>query len=127
MASTFATILANIAQANSILNSGYAEGGYTGDGGKYEPAGIVHRGEYVASQKVMANPQASQHVNALESIRLKGYADGGFVTRQATADVNNSLIVANALRNMPVPVVSVQEITKTQRRIATKQRVSTLR
>lgn len=26
---------------------GFAEGGYTGDGGKYQPAGIVHKGEYV--------------------------------------------------------------------------------
>jgi hypothetical protein len=25
----------------------YASGGYTGPGGKYEPAGIVHKGEYV--------------------------------------------------------------------------------
>ena len=30
---------------------GYASGGYTGDGGKYEPAGIVHRGEYVVNSE----------------------------------------------------------------------------
>ena len=30
---------------------GYAVGGYTGDGGKYEPAGIVHRGEYVVNSE----------------------------------------------------------------------------
>lgn len=29
---------------------GFADGGYTGPGGKYEPAGIVHRGEYVFDQ-----------------------------------------------------------------------------
>src|SRR5690606_28386395 len=28
----------------------YASGGYTGDGGRYEPAGIVHRGEGVLNQ-----------------------------------------------------------------------------
>src|SRR5690606_32309375 len=28
-------------------SGGWATGGYTGAGGKYEPAGIVHRGEYV--------------------------------------------------------------------------------
>lgn len=32
---------------SSLLTSGHSAGGYTGDGGKYEPAGIVHRGEYV--------------------------------------------------------------------------------
>jgi len=26
---------------------GESAGGYTGRGGKYEPAGVVHRGEYV--------------------------------------------------------------------------------
>lgn len=29
---------------------GYADGGYTGPGSKYEPAGMVHRGEYVFPQ-----------------------------------------------------------------------------
>ena len=30
---------------------GYSSGGYTGDGGKFEPAGIVHRGEYVVNSE----------------------------------------------------------------------------
>ena len=30
--------------------AGFAEGGFTGPGGKYEPAGIVHRGEFVMPQ-----------------------------------------------------------------------------
>lgn len=29
----------------------YASGGYTGAGGKYQPAGVVHKGEYVLNQK----------------------------------------------------------------------------
>ena len=33
------------------LLKGYSNGGYTGDGGKYEPAGIVHRGEYVVNSE----------------------------------------------------------------------------
>lgn len=39
-------VIANQAQALMELYTG----GYTGDGGKYEPAGIVHRGEYVFNQ-----------------------------------------------------------------------------
>ena len=31
--------------------SGFAEGGYTGDGGKYTPAGVVHRGEFVINKE----------------------------------------------------------------------------
>jgi tape measure domain-containing protein len=42
-----ASIIANI---RAIKDQGFAEGGYTGSGGKYEAAGIVHKGEVVWSQ-----------------------------------------------------------------------------
>lgn len=45
---------------------GYAEGGYTGAGGKYEPRGIVHAGEWVASQKLLANPQTAAIIQSLD-------------------------------------------------------------
>ena len=38
------------AQVAKIEATSFAGGGYTGDGGRYEPAGIVHRGEYVVPQ-----------------------------------------------------------------------------
>ena len=31
----------------TVLSSTYSDGGFTGRGGKYDPAGVVHRGEYV--------------------------------------------------------------------------------
>lgn len=52
---------------------GYADGGYTGAGGKYEPAGVVHRGEYVINA-------ASTRALGLDFLgRLNGYAGGGYV------------------------------------------------
>lgn len=56
---------------------GFSEGGYTGDGGKYEPAGTVHRGEYVFSKE--ATRRAG--IGNLDAMHrsLKGYASGGFV------------------------------------------------
>lgn len=56
---------------------GFSEGGYTGNGGKYEPAGIVHRGEYVMPKEVVARIG----VKNLEAIRrgVPGYANGGSV------------------------------------------------
>ena len=50
---------ANIARLQALIPQleqekilkGYSSGGYTGDGGKYEPAGIVHRGEYVVNSE----------------------------------------------------------------------------
>ena len=46
-------ISAVVAQAKLLasLSKGYADGGFTGAGGKYEPAGIVHKGEYVFTQE----------------------------------------------------------------------------
>jgi lambda family phage tail tape measure protein len=54
----------------------YAEGGYTGMGGKYEPAGVVHKGEVVFSQN---DVKRNGGVGRVEQMRLKGYANGGYV------------------------------------------------
>lgn len=51
----------------------YAGGGYTGPGGKNQPAGIVHKGEVVFSQADVARMGG---VAAVEALR-RGYADGG--------------------------------------------------
>ncbi|TIX88628.1 phage tail length tape measure family protein [Rhizobium sp. P44RR-XXIV] len=62
----------------SALSAGWAEGGYTGPGTTYEPAGIVHAGEVVWSQKDIARAGG---VGVVEAMRLgrRGYADGGVV------------------------------------------------
>jgi hypothetical protein len=56
---------------------GYAEGGYTGPGGKYTPAGVVHAGEVVWSQEDVAAWGGPKRVDAMRQQR--GYADGGIV------------------------------------------------
>ncbi len=55
----------------------YDKGGYTGPGGKYQPAGVVHKGEYVFSKAAVDRIG----VGNLEAMHrnLKGYAEGGFV------------------------------------------------
>lgn len=115
-------ILANIAAAKSLLE-GFAEGGYTGHGDKYEPAGIVHRGEYVVPQEVVQNPYYSGHISALERAR-KGYADGGIVATQATNEINQQMLIANALKMMPVPVLDLVENARGLKRVAQKERLS---
>lgn len=45
---------------------GYAEGGFTKPGAVDEPAGIVHAGEWVASQRLVNSPQTRPIINALE-------------------------------------------------------------
>lgn len=48
------------------LLKGFSEGGYTGSGGKYEPAGVVHKGEVVWSQ---ADIRRFGGVSAVEALR----------------------------------------------------------
>ena len=55
---------------------GFSDGGYTGAGGKYDPAGIVHAGEFVLRKEVVEQPGMRAF---LESLNTKGYADGGYV------------------------------------------------
>ncbi|MDX0315911.1 tail length tape measure protein [Sinorhizobium meliloti] len=51
----------------------FDKGGFTGTGGKYTPAGIVHKGEYVFDAAAVSRIG----VPTLE--RLRGYANGGMV------------------------------------------------
>lgn len=53
-------------------------GGYTGGGGKYEPAGVVHRGEYVLPAEVVRRLGLG-NLRALHKAGLRGYASGGLV------------------------------------------------
>ncbi len=53
----------------------FADGGYTGPGGKNTPAGIVHAGEFVVPKHIVDKIG----VPALSTM-MKGYADGGLVT-----------------------------------------------
>lgn len=59
---------------NAAASFHFATGGFTGTGGKYEPAGIVHRGEFVFTK------EATSRIGVGNLYRLmRGYADGGYV------------------------------------------------
>ena len=62
---------------------GYASGGFTGSGGKYEPAGVVHRGEYVMSAEAVRKIGV-RNLDAMHRGALKGYASGGPVGAAVT-------------------------------------------
>ena len=63
-----ASIIGNI---RAIKDQGFANGGYTGPGGKYDVAGLVHKGEVVFSQADVAR---NGGVAAVESLRKGGIA-----------------------------------------------------
>lgn len=72
---------------------GYAQGGFTRPGAVNEPAGIVHAGEWVASQKLLSNPVARPMIEALDYAQRTntiGSLRAEDVSRSLTA--NNSLV-----------------------------------
>lgn len=67
---------------------GYAGGGYTGAGGKYQPKGVVHGGEYVFPKKDVnqstGRPTEAALIRMLSGARISrgggSYANGGYAT-----------------------------------------------
>lgn len=71
-------ILSSLFSAGSAAPvPGFSGGGYTGDGGKYQPAGVVHRGEFVFDKESTAAIGARNLMRWMKSAR--GYSSGGLV------------------------------------------------
>ena len=66
------------ATVNSLGLGRHWDGGYTGDGGKYEPKGIVHGGEFVFTKEQTSKAGVGK-LSELAA-HLDGYAGGGFVS-----------------------------------------------
>lgn len=90
---------------------GYSQGGFTRPGAVDEPAGIVHAGEWVASQKLLANPVArpmiealdyAQRTNTIGSLRpddvSRSITANDSLVRMAEGDGSSALMVAAAVR-----------------------------
>lgn len=76
------TISAQVRQLSAGL---FYTGGYTGRGGKYQPAGIVHAGEYVIPKEHVDQRTGLPYANALNSIgavmhSTSNYYNGGYVS-----------------------------------------------
>lgn len=70
VAAAVASLVAGVAAVTSAfsgLDRGYAEGGYTGDGSKYQVAGTVHKGEFVFTKE-----ETARHRAQFEQIRATG-------------------------------------------------------
>ncbi|WP_213688257.1 tape measure protein [Acinetobacter baumannii] len=76
-----ASIIANI---RAIKDQGFADGGYTGRGGKYEVAGAVHKGEIVWSQEDIKRWGGVSVVESMRQSKPSGYANGGYVSNNTS-------------------------------------------
>jgi hypothetical protein len=123
-----ATGLAQVAlikKQQTAAESGYAEGGFTKKGGKYEPAGIVHAGEWVASQELLASPVARPLIDALDYAQRTntiGSLDADDVSRSITAsdslvrlaqqDSSSALTVAALSQNSAAVTALVSKLSE---------------
>ena len=73
-------------QQAASLAQGYSSGGFTPDGRPDQPVGIVHAGEWVASQKLLKNPQTRAAIEALDYAQRTNT-----VGRLSPADVSRSV------------------------------------
>ncbi|HGW8298980.1 TPA: tape measure protein, partial [Acinetobacter baumannii] len=118
-----ASIIANI---RAIKDQGFADGGYTGRGGKYEVAGAVHKGEIVWSQEDIkrwggvglvermrksANPEAFLNNNASADsvMRRAMMSSNAFIESQKQSDIFNQPVQDTQIiykGNRSVPITS---------------------
>ena len=90
-------------------------GGYTGRGGKYEPAGIVHKGEYVVRKELVDQRTGLPKADFMNSLgkphsgSKASYASGGYVRGGNSGILGGGLTDADrrlirSIANRPVKV-----------------------
>jgi hypothetical protein len=65
------TVKAFTKPSGKSTDKGFSDGGHTGPGGVNEPAGIVHKKEYVVPANMLADPQVRYIVDMLERMRTR--------------------------------------------------------
>ena len=91
---------------------GFSSGGYTGGGGKFEPKGIVHGGEFVINKEATSRLGLG-YLSKLNS--FKGYSSGGLVggvASDAVADTVRSGAYGGASVNQVVNLGITGDISR---------------
>jgi len=102
---------ANVAGIAATAITGFNEGGYTGDGGKYEAAGIVHKGEVVFSQQDVNLMGGKEAVNLLRPT-YNGYYDGGIVSENIARRAEQNSTKIQYVRQPVLIVRQLDEVNK---------------
>lgn len=88
---------------DDLIADGYADGGYTGDGGKYDAAGVVHKGEYVF------DAASTRRIGVGALNRMRGYAEGGYVG------------AGSPLPDMSAPSVTINLVNQSKQQLQADQ------
>ena len=86
-----------------FIGGGFAEGGFTGNGGKHQPAGVVHKGEFVMSKKATSAIGVG-NLSALHSAAKRGYAEGGLVGPASAASALTARSSGSSDASNPVTI-----------------------
>lgn len=100
---------------------GYAQGGFTPQGRVNEEVGVVHAGEWVASQKLLASPVARPLINALDHAQRTNT-----IGSLRAEDVSRSIGGANAVAPQSVQPIVVQAPTDNMASAALAQSAAVL-
>ncbi|WP_314722529.1 phage tail tape measure protein [Haemophilus pittmaniae] len=86
---------------------GFDEGGFTGVGGKYQPAGVVHKGEYVMTKEATAilGVDFLNFLNYKSKARPQGFANGGMVGG-GSSSTNIANISSGQTPNIKVNIIN---------------------
>ena len=162
-ATTAAQVATIVAQRNAIQNAapgaasassgessvvGFSEGGFTGQGGRHQVAGVVHRGEYVVAAPELRDPEVARDVARIEQKRRAriggrqlfgsaGFAEGGFTSESGNQETDDSdmlqclsdiLDVLLDIRKTPIPaILAVSDYEATKARLELSKKSTSLR
>ena len=106
-------IATTVANAKAAAFTGFSEGGYTGAGGKYQPAGIVHRGEGVLNQSEISKLGGPAGFESLRSSIQAGNVNSGLNSSRAVAVPYNRATMGSSA--VPVNNITVNVIEDASR------------
>ena len=109
--------IAAIKKQHDAQREGYSEGGFTKPGAKNEPAGVVHAGEWVASQRLLASPVARPMINMLDHAQRTNTIGrlGGAMGAAAPVVVTESEALRSVIKQLTdrlsEPFVTINTVT----------------
>ena len=98
---SFVAYTLNAAGMAQVLRAleGYASGGYTGQGGENEVAGVVHKGEYVLPQEMVDQTTGTPKIGSNITINVNGtFATSDLERRRVAEQIVNALKQTNYAR-----------------------------
>ena len=90
------------------MAQGYAEGGFTGEGKKDEVAGVVHKGEWVASHQLLQSPVARPMIDALDYAQRTNTI-GSLRSEDVSRSIVAPSVYAQSAPNTPTVIVQAPE------------------